>query len=416
MSLPQYHGKRRAVQLATLFLIALIPALGLFRIDLTTASFTILDRQIWWSNFTLVFGLAIIVATAPILTYMTIGMVWCGWACPQNLLSEWANNLTHKLLGKRASVDVAGEGLKVAAAKNKAINWIILVLIFLAASLVLSIIPFLFFFSPSEVWSFVTLNSGAQLSTFMQRLYFFAVFLIFIDIAVVRYFWCDYACLYRIGQKMFKTRDALHVTYDASREADCAKCNYCATECITGIQPTRINIYDSCIDCGECIDACNRLHEKSGTDGLLRFELGEKGGTPTWRVKIRAVMSRFNWWVGALFLAGCIMSVWGILSQPQENPVPETPVERQAHQLAELCRSQCAPQLSACKGGAMSACYRAAACQCQCSLDHDPANLASSVWRQCVQKNTANADALNSEAPNDVFRKEPPALSGQQSQ
>lgn len=414
MSSPQYHGKRRAVQLATLFLIALIPAVGLFRIDLTTASFSILDHQIWWSNFTLVFGLAIIVATAPIITYMTIGTVWCGWACPQNLLSEWANSLTHKLLGKRANVDVGGEGMKVAASKNKAINWIILALIFLAASLALGVIPFLFFYSPAEVWSFFTQDSGAQLSKFMQRLYYFCVFLIFIDIAVIRYFWCDYACLYRIGQKIFKTRDALHVTYDASRSADCAKCNYCATECIVGIQPTHIKIYDSCIDCGECIDACNRLHEKSGTHGLLCFELGEMGSAPTWRDKIRDVMLRFNWWVGALFLAGCIMSVWGILSQPQEGVPKATPAEQRAHQIAEQCRSQCTPQLTACKGGSMSACYLSAACQCQCSLDRDPLNSASSEWRECVRKNTANADAANSKNPIAGFGKVQPEPSVRQ--
>jgi len=398
MQTPQYHWKRRAVQLATLFIIALIPAVGLFRIDLTTASFTILDRQIWWSNFTLVFGLAIIVATAPIITYMTIGTVWCGWACPQNLLSEWANSLTHKLLGKRANVDVAGEGLKVAAAKNKAVNWIVLALSFLAAALVLGIIPFLFFFSPAEVWSFFTFSAGARLSQFMRQLYFFGVFLIFVDIAVIRYFWCDYACLYRIGQKIFKTQDALHVSYDASRSADCAKCNYCATSCITGIQPTQIKVYDSCIDCGECIDACNRLHARSGTQGLLQFELGEKGGVPTWRGKLREVMSRFNWWVGGLFLAGCAMTVWGILPERQVVLPPPTAAQLKANQLGETCRSQCAPQLAGCKAGVRSDCYRATACQCQCSLEHEPSNPLAGEWRRCVQSDTEKADALNSHA------------------
>lgn len=386
------------MQLATLLLIALIPAVGLFRIDLTTASFTILDRQIWWSNFTLVFGLAIIAATAPIITYMTIGTVWCGWACPQNLVSEWANSLTHKLLGKRANVNVEGDGLVVAAAKNKLLNWLILALSFLAAALVLAIIPFLFFFSPAEVWNFFDFAAGNQLSAFMRQLYFFCVFLIFVDIAVVRYFWCDYACLYRIGQKIFKTKDALHVAYDASRSTDCTKCNYCATECITSIQPTKITIYDSCIDCGECIDACNRLHAKSGTTGLLRFELGEKGSAPTWRDKVRDVISHFNWWVGALFVAGCVMTVWGVASQPEPVAPPtraELQAEQQAHQLFEMCHTQCAPQQAACRGGSTSACIRAAACQCQCSLDHDPANAESANWQRCVKSNTERADALD---------------------
>ena len=273
MASPQYRWKRRIVQIATLLLIALIPALGLFRIDLSNASFAILDNRIWWSNFPFVFGLALISATLPLIIYMTIGTVWCGWACPQNLLSEWANNLTYRLLGKLASVEVGGS-LKVAASKNKAVNWAILVFALLGASMILALIPFLFFFSLTEVLSFFSLTPGTTLSAFMQRLYYFAVFLIFIDIAVVRYFLCDYGCLYRIGQKMFKNQDALRVIYDATRSDDCNKCNYCATPCITGIEPTDIKTYDTCINCGECIDACNRLHDKTNTTGLLDFKLG----------------------------------------------------------------------------------------------------------------------------------------------
>lgn len=313
MQQPQFRWKRRAVQIGTILLIALVPALGLFRIDLTTASFTILDRTLWWWNFFFVFGLGLMIATAPIITYMTIGTVWCGWACPQNTISEWANNLTHKLLGKRANVDIDSEGLKVAAAKNKALNWIILGLSFIAASLLLGIIPFLFFFSASEVWSFITFNSTAKVSGFMRPLYMVMVSLIFIDIAVVRYFWCDYICLYRIGQRIFITKEALHVKYDAARSADCAKCNYCSVSCITGINPTSIKLEDSCINCGECIDACNRLHEKKGVHGLLQFRFSEESHTNTLRGYLGRMAAKFNWWVGAIFLLGCVMFVWGIL-------------------------------------------------------------------------------------------------------
>lgn len=64
-----------------------------------------LGHQLWWSNIFFVLGLRIMIATALIITYMTIGTVWCGWSCPQNTVSEWVNNLTHRLLGKRANVD-----------------------------------------------------------------------------------------------------------------------------------------------------------------------------------------------------------------------------------------------------------------------------------------------------------------------
>lgn len=398
MSTPQYRWKRRIVQLGTLLLIALIPAFGLFRIDLTTASFTILDKQILWSNFAFVFGLAIVIATIPILIYVTLGTAWCGWACPQNLLSEWATNLTHKMLGKRVSVDVGAENSKVAAAKNKAINWIMLALAFLGASLVLALIPFLLFFSFAEVWSFFTSGAGFGLSQFMRRLYIFAVLLIFIDIAIVRYFLCDYACLYRIGQKIFKNKDALHVRYDATRSADCSKCNYCSTMCITHIQPTQINVYDTCIDCGECIDACNRLHEKSGTKGLLSFELGSKGGESSFRAKFGMVFSKLNLLIGVIFLIGVAMMMWGIYTQ-QYLPAPVSAAEQQkAFTIARVCNAQCAAEQLSCKGGNIAGCYRAAACKCACNLQQDPDSLSATQWRQCVQKNNANALNLESAA------------------
>jgi len=396
MILKIYRWKRRIVQLATLLLIVLIPAFGLFRIDLTTASFTILNTQIWWSNFSFVFGLTLVAISAPIIIYMTLGTAWCGWACPQNLLSEWANSLTYKWLGKRASVDVGGEGLKVAASKNKPFNWFVLSLAFLAASLVLALIPFLFFFSFTEVWSFFSLGPGEKLSGFMQRLYFFSVFLTFINIAAIRYFMCDYACLYRIGQKMFKTQDALHVNYDSSRSADCTKCNYCATSCITSIQPTEIKMYDSCINCGECIDVCNRLHAKSGENGLLSFEFGDRGDNSTWPEKFSMVFSRFNWLVGGFFLMGAAMMAWGIYSQPQVQAQVPIEIQLKDRESARVCGNQCLRQQSLCKEGSMSECYRAAACKCDCLLQQDATNALNDHWRQCVQQNNAKAEGIDS--------------------
>lgn len=307
MASPKLHWPRRATQLVSLLLFVLIPALGLFRIDLVAGTFVVLDRQIGWSEISLLLGFGTMLVALAIVTYSSTGTVWCGWACPQNTVSEWANNLTHKLLGKHADVNVESRNAQVSVAKNKALNWVILAASFLAASLVLGIIPFFYFFSPSEVWSFVTFQSDSSLSVFMHRLYFISVVAFFLDISGIRYFWCNYACAYRFGQRFFKTRDALHVSYDASRSADCAKCNYCAASCIVGITPTNFKPTDTCINCGECVDACDKLHEKDGTTGLLRFRLAEKksaaGG---------GLFARVGLWVWLVFLIGCAFFGWGI--------------------------------------------------------------------------------------------------------
>lgn len=379
-----------------LLVIVLIPSLGLFRIDLASASFFILGRQVLWSNFPFVIGLALVAATAPILTYMSIGTVWCGWACPQNFFSEWANGLTYWFLGKRADVSVDGSMI-VSKSKNKILNWLILGSSLLVVAMLLGLVALMFFYTPADVWTFVA--SGSNRQTNMLVMYLFVSFLIFINISVVRYFLCDYACLYRIGQRLFKTPDALHVTYDDSRSSDCTKCNYCATSCITGIEPTNIKIYDACIDCGECIDACNRLHAKSGTAGLLSFEIGEKGSGMTWGKKLGKVFSGFNWLVVGLFLAGSVMMAWGVATQKTVDAKKMLIEQQKIQRIAHVCNMQCASLQETCKAKNLAGCYRAAACKCDCSLKEDPFNSLADSWRQCVQSNTAHARALDSRLP-----------------
>lgn len=392
MSSPQYRNKRKTAQLATLALIALIAAAGVFRIDLSAATFTILGREISWSNFAFTIGLGVMLATAPIITYKTVGIMWCGWACPQNAISEWANNLTKKMLGKRASVDI-DETLQVAASKNKLVNWLALGLIFLVAAIVLTLIPFLFFYSLAETWGIVSQPVGGNLSTLI--LFGVLAILMFINIAVVRHFFCDYICFYRIGQRIFKSADALYVSYDASRSADCTKCNFCATSCVTGIQPTNIAAHNSCINCGECVDACNRLHQKTDTHGLLSFKLGEAKGAFALRNHARNMLSRSNWLIGSIFLLGLAMTAGGVIAaQPHKAYVP-TRAEQIEHKTAALCQNQCIAESTLCKSGNVAACFRAAACECQCQLDHEPDSPLSGGWRQCVKNSMANVRAAH---------------------
>ncbi len=292
----------------------LIPITGLFSIDLVAGNFVVLGRQIWWSDYSIMLGFVVMLATLGILTYSTIGTVWCGWACPQNTVSEWANNLTHKFLGKHADVNVESEGLKVAAAKNRIVNWIILAASFLAVSLIMGLIPFFYFFTPDVIWSFVTFKLDSQLATFMHRLYFVSVVATFLDIAAIRYFWCNYACLYRFGQRFFRNKEAMHVGYDATRSSDCAKCNFCSSSCILDLNPTSFEATDTCINCGECIDACNKLHEKRGTGiGLLKYRAGIKHDAASRSGTKGSLFMRYVW-VGAIFLLGSSLFVWGLIS------------------------------------------------------------------------------------------------------
>ncbi len=64
---------RRAVQSGTLLLAVLIPVTGLFRIDPAAATFVILGRQIWFSDFALLPGCLLALANPLIHTCPTPG-------------------------------------------------------------------------------------------------------------------------------------------------------------------------------------------------------------------------------------------------------------------------------------------------------------------------------------------------------
>lgn len=310
-----YRWKRRGIQITILLLLVLIPVSGLFRIDPENGALEVLGWQIWFADFFLISGLWIMLASMLVGLYSLAGTVFCGWACPQNTLAEWANHMTHKLLGKRAEVSLNGEAPKVAAAKNKLLNWSLLGLAFLFAAMLFALIPLLYFYPPDVVWSFMIFRSDTRLAGSLYWIYAVWVMIILLDIAVLRHFWCRFACVYKVWQHSFKTKETLHVVYDTNRAAECEKCNYCITTCFIKLDPRKTEIYDSCINCGDCIDACNSLQDKKGNTGLLRFELGQRasGKIRKFRDNSISLLSRFRWTIPFATL-GLILFVWGIWS------------------------------------------------------------------------------------------------------
>jgi polyferredoxin len=309
-----YRWKRRAIQMIILALLVIIPVSGLFRIDPENGALVVLGWQIWFADFFLISGLWIMIASALVALYSIAGTVFCGWACPQNTVAEWANHMTHKLLGKRAEVSLTGEAPKVAAAKNKALNWTLLALSFIGAAMFFALLPLLYFYPPDVVWSFMTLRTDTRLAGSLYWIYTVWVMMILLDIAVLRHFWCRFACVYKVWQHSFKTKETLHVLYDASRADECEKCNYCVTTCFIELDPRKTEIYDSCINCGDCIDACNNLHAKKGGVGLLRFEFGQRAaGVQKLRDNTMLLLSRFRW-TAPFAILGIVLFSWGVWS------------------------------------------------------------------------------------------------------
>jgi len=308
------HHWRRMTQYATLVLLVVIPVSGLFHINVADGAIVVLDRQIWFSDFFIVFGFWIMAASLLVMSYSLAGAVFCGWICPQGSVSEWANALTRKLLGRNADMmDLSGEAMQVAVRRDSWRNRIILFSCFVLAAMFYAVIPVLYFFPPEQLWQVVTFQSAHAGSVLW--IYFVFVVILFLDIAVIRHMMCRYMCIYRMWQHSFKTKDTLHVAYDTSRSDHCATCHFCEDSCYLDIDPRNTVVFDSCINCGECIDACNELHAKSRKwkpRGLLSFAFGDETGERG-RGNVGSFLSR----VRAAFpvaLLGGVMFAYGLSS------------------------------------------------------------------------------------------------------
>ena len=274
------HRSRRAVQYFTLLVLVAIPTSGLFRIDPQAGAFILLDRQVWFSDIFIVMGFWIFVASLLVMMYSLVGSVFCGWMCPQNTVSEYANMLTEKLLGRRAQMmDLSGDRMKVASRKQSPLNYLLLAVGLLLPAMLFALIPLLYFYPPSAIWSLITFTDDARLAGSLHWIYFVCVAVFMLDIVVIRHLMCKYMCIYRVWQHSFKTKETLHIHYDVVRSDHCATCHYCVDSCFLDIDPRQTEVFDSCVNCGECVTACDELHAKSKKmdgPGLLSFAIGDK--------------------------------------------------------------------------------------------------------------------------------------------
>ncbi|MDQ6972824.1 MAG: 4Fe-4S binding protein [Mariprofundaceae bacterium] len=331
------HPMRRATQILTLVLLVAIPASGLFRIDPEAGAILMLDWQVWFSDIFIIMGFWVFIASLLIMMYSLVGAVFCGWMCPQNTVSEWANYMTDKLLGRRANMmDMTGDRMQVAVRRKSLLNYLVLGLLLLGAALFYALIPMFYFYPPEAIWSFVSLQYDDRLAGGLHWIYMVCVFVMFTDIVVIRHLLCKYMCIYRVWQHSFKTRETLHVSYDKTRSEHCSNCHYCVDSCFLDIDPRQPEVFDSCVNCGACVVACDDLHSKSKKlqgPGLLRLSLGDE-----WKGKYRGALGSFFSRASTatiVTVASALMFVYGVATYEPASFSVEADKAEQGDQLLD---------------------------------------------------------------------------------
>jgi len=225
------------------------------RFDVPTLRLHFFGAAVWMDEFFVVLAGSLFLAFLFLAVTLAFGRVWCGWSCPQTLLSDLTAPLDRwrRQGGWRLAAATLGFAL-VAAVVGANLVW--------------------YFVSPYDFLADLSRGAlGAVTAGFWGALSLTA----FADLVFLRARFCATACPYARLQGALFDRATLAVAYDGRRGADCVDCGACVRVCPTGID-IRDGLQMECIACGECIDACTPIMLRLGRPSkLVGFFYGEPG-------------------------------------------------------------------------------------------------------------------------------------------
>lgn len=245
------HRVRRLVQLGTSLILLAAPFLGLLRVDLLDRKLVVLGARFAFSEFAILYAVLIVAMFVLFMGALIHGRLWCGWMCPQTTLSEITGFLQRKFL-KGRKPKLSGKVFSHAAT--------IAVSMLVAASLVS------YFLAPSQYLA-------PPLAAWI--LWGIASVILSVDLLVIRHRFCVGICPYGILQGVVQDPNTLGVVFDLQRANDCINCSACVRSCPTGFD-IRDGAFDmKCISCGDCADACDKVLNPKGVEGLIAFRFGQ---------------------------------------------------------------------------------------------------------------------------------------------
>ncbi len=270
-----YTFWRRISQFSFILLLILIPMLGVFRIDVANTSFVVFGKHYWWNEIALTLAGIIMLAVTYAGISIVYGRIFCGWACPQNLMGEISDWFEYRIFGQSTIHDTKvlyrHEPYKGLARVNVVL---MLVIFLLAMGIFVWLVAGSYFVPFSQMVQFLLHPNLIVLGTVimvtgMMTVYFF-----------MGHWWCKLACPVGMLPFLLWNPRTMTLRYDELRKDECEKCNACFTACMM-----QINVKDAgdakrwCLNCGLCSDVCAERLSVKGKPGLFTIEAG-KGKLP----------------------------------------------------------------------------------------------------------------------------------------
>jgi cytochrome c oxidase accessory protein FixG len=244
--------------------------------DLARRRFYFFSVAFWPQETYFVHIILVFLAILLFVSTAVAGRMWCGYACPQTLLTDSFVAVEHFFERDRASMMRLDRAPwtrdKLARKMGKWAVW--------TGMAVWLGITFVAYFVPARQLLIELMTGQAAISTLVV-VAFFAMAALF-DFGWFREQMCVYACPYARFQGAMFDANTLIVGYDRARgeprgkardnsKGDCVDCTMCVQVCPTGID-IRNGLQLECIACTSCLDACDSVMDRLGRPrGLIRY-------------------------------------------------------------------------------------------------------------------------------------------------
>jgi cytochrome c oxidase accessory protein FixG len=259
----------------------------LLLLNIVERKFVVLG-QIFWPQDMIIFAVALLVFAVGIIVFTTaFGRLWCGWACPQTVMMEMVfRKIEYAIEGDAPSQRELNRAPWTAAKffKKALKHGIFFGLSFAVGNVLLS-----YLIGWRNLCQIITDPPAKHLTGlgFMIgfSLLFYGIFARFREQA------CTFICPYGRLQSLLLDENSIVVAYDHKRGekrgplrhaqtfgerrfagfGDCVACNQCVAVCPTGID-IRDGTQMECVHCTACMDACDVVMAKTGSQrGLIRY-------------------------------------------------------------------------------------------------------------------------------------------------
>lgn len=221
------------------------------RFDVPGLNLYFFGATIPMDRFFIVLSAVLFAAFVFIALTMLFGRLWCGWACPQTVLSDITSFLERS----------RGMG--------RVLSYIA---VFILSALVGADMLW-YFVSPYDFPAMLASNNVVRVSWLVLTL------ILFIDLVFVRRVFCATVCPYAKMQSVLFDDRTLLIAYDPRFDEECMGCRACRRVCPVGID-IRDGLDMACISCAKCVDACSRMRAVNDKDTLVDYHWGgpERGG------------------------------------------------------------------------------------------------------------------------------------------